>query len=27
MPAQNSSAPKTRDASPILTHSAGRGRI
>jgi CDP-diacylglycerol--glycerol-3-phosphate 3-phosphatidyltransferase len=27
MPLPNSSAPKPRDASPILTHSAGRGRI
>ena len=27
MPLPNSSAPKPREASPILTHSAGRGRI
>jgi CDP-diacylglycerol--glycerol-3-phosphate 3-phosphatidyltransferase len=27
MPIQNSSAPKTHEASPILTRSAGRGRI
>jgi CDP-diacylglycerol---glycerol-3-phosphate 3-phosphatidyltransferase len=27
MPIQNSSAPKTHDAPPILTRSAGRGRI
>ncbi len=27
MPVPNSSAPKTHDASPILTRSAGRGRI
>ena len=27
MPIQNSTAPKTHDTSPILTRSAGRGRI
>src|ERR1700683_4086639 len=27
MPLPNSGAPKPREASPILTHSAGRGRI
>src|SRR5579862_5547733 len=27
VPLPNSNAPKPRDASPILTHSAGRGRI
>ncbi|MGA8765943.1 MAG: CDP-alcohol phosphatidyltransferase family protein [Candidatus Acidiferrales bacterium] len=27
MPVQSGSAPKTHDASPILTRSAGRGRI